>query len=100
METPWGQSQTVTKLGQDGIVSVSKAGHGGIYVPGPLLRMIPVEQQGYAAAWSGSVNWYEEDCAWCYVALAFPGLFTAKEIEAARETAEWIARNTALKGAQ
>ena len=38
-------------------------GHGGFYVPDESLACIPVIEQEYAEHWSGSKNWYEEDCA-------------------------------------
>jgi hypothetical protein len=63
MFTPWGQSQTVEQCGADGVLHVTTAGHGGIFVPDTLLHRIPKDEQAYAAAWSGSRNWYEEDCA-------------------------------------
>lgn len=60
--TPWGPAQTVKDLGR-GVTLVSTAGHGGIFVPAKLLRYIPEREQAYAAQWSGSRQWYEEDCA-------------------------------------
>ena len=62
IKTPWGPAQHVKDHGQ-GVLSVDTAGHGGIYVPSELLRLIPAAEQRFAARWSGSVNWYEEDCA-------------------------------------
>jgi len=62
MITPWGDSQTVHDIG-NGVLSVSTASHGGLYVPDYLLSRIPEKEQAYAERWSGSRNWYEEDCA-------------------------------------
>jgi len=51
METPWGRSQTVTRLA-DGITSVSTAGHGGIYAEayGKLEACLKADvcESGYA----------------------------------------------------
>ena len=62
MLTPWGESQTVKDIG-GGVLHVTTAGHGGLYVPDGMLQRIPRLEQDYAARWSGSRNWYEEDCA-------------------------------------
>lgn len=62
MFTPWGHSQHVYPKG-DGVLVVDTAGHGGVFVPDELLHLIPEDEQAYAARWSHSRNWYEEDCA-------------------------------------
>jgi hypothetical protein len=81
--TPWGIAQSRTDVG-DGILCVSTASHGGYFVPDRLLGRIPAEGQAFAARWSGSPNWFEEDCAWAYVALAFPEFFPADALADAR----------------
>ena len=58
--SPWGVIQDAEPLG-NGVFSVSTAGHGGIYVPPDQLHHIPKREQQYAAYWSGSKHWYEED---------------------------------------
>ncbi len=63
MNTPWGFAQTVHAEGARGVLSVSTASHGGIFVPDALLAEIPAIERAYAAQWSGSENWFEEDCA-------------------------------------
>jgi hypothetical protein len=90
--TPWGAAQSVHVVECEGlaIVKVSTASHGGIYVPGALLARIPEVAQLYAQSWSGSRHWYEEDCAWAFVALSLPEFFSAREIEAAIATIEWL----------
>lgn len=74
LETPWDVAQTARDVGQ-GVLCVTTAGHGGYYVPDELLSRIPEACQLWAAKWSGSRNWYEEDCCWAAVAVAFPELF-------------------------
>jgi hypothetical protein len=71
MMTPWGKSQTVKECGR-GILLVETAGHGGYFVPNELLKRIPLVEREYAKAWSGSENWYEEDCAAAIVMYRFP----------------------------
>jgi len=60
--SPWGAVQTATEY-DGGICFVSTPGHGGFFVPDELLAGIPEKEQQYAEHWSGSKNWYEEDCA-------------------------------------
>ena len=84
--TPWGPAQSADHIGE-GIVHVTTAGHGGYYVPNAKMCAIPRHAQRYAAQWSGSRNWYEEDCAWAAVALAFPHLFPARALPVAEEYA-------------
>lgn len=75
--TPWGPSQHAVAYGP-GIVSHQTASHGGFELSPernaqvhPLLRL--------------SDGWYEEDCAWCAVVIAFPALFTDMECRDADE---------------
>ena len=79
--TPWGPAQTVKNCGF-GIFSVSTASHGGIYVPDEMLARIPEREQAFAERWSGSRNWFEEDCAAAsvmhHIPEAFPGADAAK----------------------
>ncbi len=85
--SPWGPIDFVAALGADGIVTVSTPGHGGLFVPAALLDRIPAAHRSYAAKWSGSDQWYEEDCAWAAVALAFPWLFDQHDADVAASVA-------------
>ena len=87
MRTPWGDADTVEYIGTQGIKRINTPSHGGYYVPRKLLGRIPEAHQLYALKWSGSRQWYEEDCAWPAVVLAFPELFTAEHVAEARESA-------------
>lgn len=90
MRTPWGESDSVVEL-SNGIRRVGTPSHGGYWVPAKLVQQIPQRFQDYARKWSGSPQWYEEDCAWACVAVTFPEFFTADDLTAARETiARWI----------
>lgn len=83
MRTPWGISQHETKIA-DGIVVVSTASHGGIFVSDARLARIPENHQKYAQQWSGSRNWFEEDCAAACVVVAYPEFFTLAQIDEAQ----------------
>lgn len=59
--SPWGKIQHFQFLGR-GVAIVDTPSHGGIFVPKELLHHIPEIEQIEAEKWSGSRNWYEEDC--------------------------------------
>ena len=83
--TPWGHADQYENLGQ-GIFTVSTPGHGGIFVPDEFLHNIPKEQREWAKSWSGSENWYEEDCCWAAVAVNIPSRFKPEHVEHAKKT--------------
>lgn len=72
--TPWGESEHAVEVAP-GIVFHETASHGGYYVDAERLHKIPLRHQAYAKRWSGSRSWYEEDCAWAAVCLAYPEAF-------------------------
>ena len=47
--------------------------HGGYYVSPARVASMPEPLREFKP-WAGD-NWYEEDCDWCIVALAFPQFF-------------------------
>ena len=77
-DTPWGVADRVVDIGR-GILRVDTPSHGGYYVPPHLLPLIAPSWRAFAAKWSHGRGecWYEEDCAWAGVCLAFPDLFPA-----------------------
>ena len=81
--TPWGPSQTSRHIGE-GIFSHSTAGHGGLYVPPEKLAEMPAALR--CNVYAGGGSWFEEDCEWALVCLAFPYLFTNYEIWQAGRT--------------
>ena len=83
--TPWGQAQSVEKQA-DGIWFASTASHGGFYVATALLRTMPAH---LARCSIGRNNWFEEDCAWCAVALAFPAAFPSEQAQARQTYMTW-----------
>jgi hypothetical protein len=87
-QTPWGYADAIDEIG-NGIYFASTPSHGGYFVPSALLGQIPEAHQARALRWSGSRNWYEEDCEWASVAVAFPDLFTPAMLEAAVNAINW-----------
>ena len=75
--SPWGHVESVQTIAP-GIVNVTTPGHGGIWVAPELRSHIRPELRAWAARWSGSEAWYEEDCCWAAVAVTWPGLFPAE----------------------
>lgn len=84
LHTPWGKAESYSNLGQ-GVFSVSTETHGGIFVPEYMLHNIPSERRADAAKWSGSEQWYEEDCCWAYVAEAIPDRFDQATVGRAKQ---------------
>ncbi len=76
--TPWGAAQTSQRYGY-GVTRYTTAGHGGFRVSPTVNAKVPdhlrIED-----------GWYEEDCEWARVPLAFPELFTNDDLEAAKRT--------------
>ncbi len=85
VETPWGPAQQSKEIAP-GIVRHDTASHGGYYVSPARVALMPKplrEFKPFAGA-----NWYEEDCDWCIVALAFPQYFPDDAIPLALKTLE------------
>lgn len=72
IETPWGASQSAREVAP-GIVRYDTASHGGYFVSPERVAEMPEPLRKFQP-WAGP-NWYEEDCDWCVVALAFPQFF-------------------------
>jgi hypothetical protein len=76
--TPWGHPDTVKEVAV-GIVSYSTPSHGGFWLspervaemPKPLREFVP-----FGGPQAGPGRWFEEDCDWSVVALAFPQFFS------------------------
>ena len=91
--TPWGGSDHATQYGDGGVVFYSTPSHGGFFVPASLRK-------GMAPEYRNDDGWYEEDCEWAKVALAFPDLFTPRERAAAAKTWEgWLTPEAKAKHA-
>lgn len=81
--SPWGIVQDEELLA-DGIILVTTASHGGIWVSAELLGRVPKVMRDYASYWSGSPHWFEEDCAAQCVVVSFPEYFGTEQVERAR----------------
>ena len=73
--SPWDRIQTALILAP-GIVSVSTAGHGGIWISPEREHQIPANVRAIARQYAPA-PWYEEDCD-CVI----PALWFAPELEA------------------
>ncbi len=82
--TPWGFADHYENVGQ-GIFVCQTPGHGGIFVPDSFLTNIPEAAQEFAARWSGSRNWYEEDCCAPIVVACIPCYFKPSMVASATE---------------
>jgi hypothetical protein len=66
--TPWGPAQVATKIAP-GIMFYSTAGHGGYHISDRRRLTMPPALHDFEPMLPG---WYEEDCEWAVVYLAFP----------------------------
>jgi hypothetical protein len=80
--SPWGIVQDEEVIAE-GIIYVSTASHGGIWVARELLPRIQKEMRDYAKYWSGSSQWFEEDCAAQCVVVSFPEYFKPEQVSSA-----------------
>lgn len=72
--SPWGVPQSQKEI-TPGVVRVDTAGHGGYWVSDEMLLKMPVDCRT-VKTFCGEIGWYEEDCDWATVVLAFPQFFT------------------------
>lgn len=82
--TPWGTPQHCQQLAE-GIYEVTTASHGGIWVTRARRHAMPHEIRSIPT-WTGG-HWYEEDCDWALVALAYPEVFNGEVVKSAIATA-------------
>jgi len=99
--TPWGTPDHAEQV-MAGIWSLSTPRHGGFYVSAERRKASPFLQAWAAYSFNGQgrVGWFEEDCDWSLVALAFEDEWKAwrgdsaeRELQGARQCFEhWIAK--------
>jgi len=83
VSTPWGQAD-YHKHYIDGIDWYSTPSHGGFRLSNERLKaMHPALQQVFNPYYP---NYFEEDCDWAKVAIAYPSLFDGKDYTAALMT--------------
>lgn len=90
MNTPWGSSQTITKLAE-GFLHVTTASHGGFYLAPEWNKTIPIEHRRVSWNHQGIEGWYEEDIDWCIVALRYPEMVKCTPEQARATFDAWIA---------
>lgn len=88
IQTPWGAADFATEYAP-GLVLYSTPGHGGFHVSPYRLALMPEPYRSHSP-FCREAGWYEEDCDWAVVALAFPQFFTETELEAARRMWSWM----------
>jgi hypothetical protein len=84
--TPWGVADTVKPIA-DGIVFYATPSHGGFCLSPERMQAMP--EQLRACSFTGD-NWFEEDCSWCAVVLAFPEHFPVEDQKVAQMTYDLI----------
>lgn len=80
--TPWGMSDHVTRYAR-GINFYDTPSHGGYKVSAKLNASMPEPLRN-------ADGWYEEDCEWCKVVLAFPQYFPFKDWAAEKTLRNWF----------
>ena len=86
--TPWGGADHVEQKAE-GIWFASTPSHGGFWISPERLAAMPAK---YRVCSLTNNHWFEEDCAWCAVALTFPEAFSGDEIALAGRTyLQWYA---------
>lgn len=73
--TPWGISDSVV-IFADGIELYHTPSHGGFWLSNERLKELP----DYMSDIAENGRWFEEDCNWSVIPLAFPDYFTTAEI--------------------
>jgi hypothetical protein len=85
VHTPWGESDHEKPYGE-GITFYGTPSHGGFRLLAAQNQQIPGYFRKASFNGMGQSGWYEEDCDWAIVAVCFPELFTAEDLENARLT--------------
>lgn len=82
--TPWGWSQTEREIAP-GILKVTTASHGGIQLDATrskeFRKKLPTAQ-----LFCGGSTWFEEDCDWALIVVAFPQYFLPEQVAAAKKS--------------
>lgn len=85
MNTPWGKAQEKIPYAP-GVTFYGTPSHGGFKVSKSAMALMPPHLRT-------ADGWYEEDCEWSMVALAFPHLFKPEDVVSAQKTYDhWFVR--------
>jgi len=71
--SPWGTIQDVTEAAV-GVVFVMTAGRGGYWLSPARVAGMASSLKVNSSFYKGD-GWFEEDCEWARVCLAYPGIF-------------------------
>lgn len=83
--TPWGPIQIQVTLAP-GLVKFKTPAHGGYWITRERQAQMPEDLRN-VRPFAGE-RWYEEDCDWILLALAFPLLFAGDEVYTATKIAQ------------
>ena len=90
--SPWGRIQNVNRVAA-GISWISTAGHGGFRLSKTRYESMPANLR--ACSFTGN-QFFEEDCSWCAVVMAFPQFCDADQtLSAAMTFNKYYAKNPA-----
>jgi hypothetical protein len=81
-ETPWGHPDTIEHIAE-GITWYSTPSHGGYHLSPERLQAMPEYLRNCSFT---KDQWFEEDCSWCAVVLAFPAHFREEDQKVAQLT--------------
>jgi hypothetical protein len=87
MNTPWGVSQGKPATIADGITFYHTARHGGFHLSPERLASMPAALRAARTDDGPDCPWFEEDCDYSLVVLAFPEYFTPEERDTAVRSA-------------
>lgn len=93
--SPWGTADSAEEL-VPGIVHVSTPSHGGYWISPARFAEMPKAIQA-TPTFAGCPQWYEEDCDWALVALAFPRLFSPRQLKAAIATVQQVSYHALVR---
>lgn len=80
-QTPWGEAQCVSTIAQ-GIVSVSTASHGGLWISAARWIELCDRFPGFVPC-AGQPQWLEEDCDCCLAPILWPDEFEPEFLRSA-----------------
>ena len=82
VNTPWGKPDVWSNVAE-GIATYSTPSHGGYWLSRERMLQMPANLRQCSFTRD---NWFEEDCSWCAVVLAFPQYFEDAHYKAAKRT--------------
>ena len=89
--SPWGRIQTCEQI-HPGIWHVTTASHGGLYLSDDRVEQMKLLLGDDYNTFCGEPQWFEEDCDWALVAIAFRNEFDSKRVQGAINLSRSIAR--------